>query len=300
MDKKIIRQLQTACDITYNIPGLREMPKPYRKNTPINALKFAYDFKVFTGGPKERDAGIIGLVDLNKNWFKKYDIVIAFRGTVGILDWLNDFKGILVSSPYSKGKIHKGFLDSLRNLEEEMYEELMTLVKKHPLAKIYITGHSKGGALATLMGQFIISKNKKLKRKISVVTFGSPRVGNKEFSSDYDINHYRYESFWDIVPHLPFSEQECLLCEKLSVDHMLKDFMKLTPYVHVGKSRIFKKKRKDLVEENRLDKDMLKNKDISKEELISFQSILKEIRLRTIPQMIDVHVYDYDDIPHDI
>jgi len=301
--KSILKQLQIACDITYSIPGLKQHLAPYRKNVPTDSLNFKDEFIVIKGGHKDRDVGIIGLVDFNNYIRKRYDILIAFKGTVGLLDWLNDCKGVLVNSPYSKGKVHKGFLDSIRNLEEEMYEKVVELLKESSNAKIYITGHSKGGALATLMAKFLINKNKKFKRKIKVVTFGSPRVGDKDFRSDYDVEHYRYESFWDLVPHLPFSEQECSLCEKVSdffeKNPMLSDFMKLTPYTHVGEARVFKKNKK-----RKLDKIDIKidfadcplTDVVSEEELKSFVSLISGIKLGTLPEIIDAHVFDYDDI----
>ena len=164
MNKNIVKQLQIACNITYSIPGLKQHIKPYRKDTPSNALKFKDGFDLFKGGYDDRDIGLIGLVDFNET--DKYNILIAFRGTVGVFDWLNDFRDDLVDSPYSKGKVHRGFLDSIKNLEVPMNEKLNELLRDNGGAIIYITGHSKGGALATLMGQFIVSNNEDLKDHI--------------------------------------------------------------------------------------------------------------------------------------
>jgi len=283
---------------------LKQVPKHYRKTTPYTDVKFKDDFALFTGGRGNIDVGLIGLVDFNENG--KYDILIAFRGTVGVLDWINDCKERLVDSPYSKGKVHKGFLDSIIHLEGPMYNKLNELLNEHPEATIYITGHSKGGALATLMGQRILKDKKDFKDRIRIVTFGSPRVGDNDFRSDYNLEHYRYESFWDIVPHLPFSEQECLLCAKLTTffekHHILGDFIKLPHYIHVGEGRVFKRDKKRSFEnfKAKIDLELPIEDDEMNEELKSFQSLLSAIHLNTLLQIIDVHIFDYDDIPDDL
>jgi predicted lipase len=46
--------------------------------------------------------------------------------------------------------------------------------------KVVFTGHSLGGALATLCGASVKDEIPDL--HVSVITFGSPRVGNKQFA----------------------------------------------------------------------------------------------------------------------
>lgn len=65
---------------------------------------------------------------------------------------------------------------------------------------LFISGHSMGGALAVLAGLAMAH------HAPSLLTFGSPRVGDALFSEgvDYIIEDYeRIEAAGDVVPHLP-------------------------------------------------------------------------------------------------
>lgn len=57
-------------------------------------------------------------------------------------------------------------------------------IYNNPKAKLYLTGHSLGGAVATLLGERLVSAGMP-KDKIHVITFGAPAVGNKVFASRY-------------------------------------------------------------------------------------------------------------------
>ncbi len=64
---------------------------------------------------------------------------------------------------------------------------------------IWITGHSLGGALATLSGRDLPNKF----QPHAIFTFGAPRVGNPAFSDNYDRTNHQFVNEDDIVPHLP-------------------------------------------------------------------------------------------------
>jgi len=305
MEKSVRNQLQAACNITYSIPGLKELPARYRKNTPYTDAGFIDGFSLFTGGPGDIDVGLIGMADFGrKKLFKhRYDVLIAFRGTVGILDWLNDCRANQVDSPFSKGKVHQGFLNSVKNLEEPILNKLDELMLEYPDAMIYITGHSKGGALATLMGFCVLSRHKDYLKRIKIATFGSPRVGDSDFCDDYPFEHYRYESFLDLVPHLSFSEQESsLLINETNFfkkHPAIRDFLHLPPYKHVGKRRVFKQMKKQPHLHKHSDLPV-ETDDHSLETLNSFQSIVAVMDIHTLEAIVDAHVFDYDDMPDDL
>ena len=69
-----------------------------------------------------------------------------------------------------------------------------------------MTGHSSGAAEATLMAFNLDIDYLQNYRIYSLVTFGSPRVGNLEFINflgNYNFISYRVTHYFDIVPHLP-------------------------------------------------------------------------------------------------
>jgi len=71
-------------------------------------------------------------------------IVIAFRGTENIRDWVTDTKIRFVNVRHH-GKVHRGFNDALDSVWPEI---IKTLKGVHVYAQsLWITGHSVGGAL---------------------------------------------------------------------------------------------------------------------------------------------------------
>jgi len=125
--------------------------------------------------------------------------VLSFRGTepTKLTDLLTDAKANLVSA--IAGRVHSGFMDAYRSVEKDIEKEILKL-KDIP---IYITGHSLGAALATLATQ-CLEQNHTIRDQIAACyTFGSPRVGNKEFDGELKSVVYRVVNTTDIVTVIP-------------------------------------------------------------------------------------------------
>ena len=77
-----------------------------------------------------------------------------------------------------------------------------------PPLKIYLTGHSKGGSLASLFA-LALHQDQKLPSPELVCTFGAARVGNAAFGAYFEsiINQVTYENDGDLVPFLPPGEE---------------------------------------------------------------------------------------------
>ena len=89
---------------------------------------------------------------------------------------------------------------------------MQALVNKHPSASILVTGHSLGGALATLAALHLKGKLSNFKNAFHFYTFGSPRVGNFFFSNHLNTvfsngAYSRVTHYDDPVPHLPLDIQ---------------------------------------------------------------------------------------------
>ncbi|KAK5986358.1 Triacylglycerol lipase [Trichostrongylus colubriformis] len=72
--------------------------------------------------------------------------------------------------------------------------------------KAVFTGHSLGGALATLAAARTAKQGLRTSERITVYTYGEPRVGDAQFATNYDSmikDSYRVVFRRDIVPHLP-------------------------------------------------------------------------------------------------
>ena len=134
-------------------------------------------------------------------------VFISFRGTDKPKDllWnLNFFTTDFLSD--KKLKVHMGFSEQFFAIEPSITND----ISKREFTNIYFEGHSLGGALATLAALFYSNKFKGTNKKIKCITFGSPRVGNKDFVTKFhnDVpNSYRVVNDDDAVVQLPFHDE---------------------------------------------------------------------------------------------
>ena len=124
--------------------------------------------------------------------------LLAFRGTQNIGNCLTDADTLFVSqSPYP-GRVHCGFAEAVEEVWPEVRRILGSPSRARPL---WVTGHSLGGAMATLASVRLTSEGYKVR---AVYTYGSPRVGDRLFRDSYSLANYRFVNDNDLVPHLPF------------------------------------------------------------------------------------------------
>ena len=123
-------------------------------------------------------------------------IIVSFRGThfldqEGSLDFnniINDIKVVQKPTDDICGgcKIHTGFISSFVIIKENVRKTIYKLKEKYT-GGLYFTGHSYGGALATLAAASFM---KIPEFSSCLVTFGAPRVGNQEFAAYINSNIY--------------------------------------------------------------------------------------------------------------
>lgn len=115
------------------------------------------------------------------------DIVIAVRGTEGKLaDWWTDLNGALVENKYGAGKVHNGFNVALNSIYASIEKYIGQHRDLNPPAKsrLYLCGHSLGGALAlTCAARLVADSN--MPTVAGVFTFGAPRVGDEVYAKAY-------------------------------------------------------------------------------------------------------------------
>ncbi|PSC76800.1 alpha beta-hydrolase [Micractinium conductrix] len=141
-------------------------------------------------------------------------IVIAFRGTDShsIYNWVQNMRtwrtDLALGYPGApKGAlVHGGFFYSYNSsaLAANVSSAVQRLLAAHPGAPIYATGHSMGGALATLCA--LDMKLNLGATDVRLYTFGSPRVGNAIFAQWFEEQiavHWRFTHDRDIVPSVP-------------------------------------------------------------------------------------------------
>jgi hypothetical protein len=123
-------------------------------------------------------------------------LVVAFRGTEARerVDWATNLRARLV--PFDAGgSVHGGFLRALEH--EETWRQLERHIREHQgKRRLVFTGHSLGGALASLAAAR--HPNSRL-----LYTFGAPKVGDRDFARNTARDHQRIVNGRDLVPRLP-------------------------------------------------------------------------------------------------
>lgn len=128
-------------------------------------------------------------------------IVLAFRGTGidSLKNWLSNDNVVQIPAA-GGGVVHKGFANALQSVWQEVRA---ALPKPAAGQTLWVTGHSLGGALATLAGAQLLAEGFPV---AAVYTYGSPRVGNAVFAEGYQPTYYRLVHNLDIVPHVPLGQ----------------------------------------------------------------------------------------------
>lgn len=138
--------------------------------------------------------------------YETNSMFVSFRGSSNLENWIDDIQ-ISHISPYNDSniKVSKGFYTAYSFIKEEIFENLDILSKKYNSQQVEVTGHSLGAAEATLLIYDLLYQYSQY-NIIHFYTFGSPRIGNKNFVnsiSQFKEEQFRITHYYDIVPHLP-------------------------------------------------------------------------------------------------
>jgi predicted lipase len=128
---------------------------------------------------------------------------VSFRGTSTWMDVIHDLDTRPVPADARPDiTVHAGFRYKFFSIKNALEEVLMENLADFDT--LVLTGHSLGGALATIAAPFLSDMFPA--KTVKCISFGSPRVGNenfvKWFQSTVDSN-VRIVNEHDPVPHLP-------------------------------------------------------------------------------------------------
>ncbi|KAJ4771045.1 alpha/beta-Hydrolases superfamily protein [Rhynchospora pubera] len=196
--------------------------------------------------------------DEGKMWLGRRDIVVAWRGTQEVSEWLKDMDVTLVSASELVGQsttgdepsVHNGFLsiytsDNLtstitkQSARDQALTEIARLMDKYSgeETSITITGHSLGAAIATLNAIDIVSKHLNRTNNsssktcpVTAIVFASPRVGNSSFKNAFsqmsNLRLLRVRNVKDVVPNIPPPIRYTDIGVELTIDVMKSPFIK--------------------------------------------------------------------------
>ena len=149
--------------------------------------------------------------------------VVAFRGSADKKDWKEDLT--VKHVPFARAQageavvgtgrkaaagtpgavvpmVHKGFNDytdaALAGLAKT---DLFRSLRADPGSRLLLTGHSLGGAAATLLGMRLVTEWMP-RDQVRVITFGAPAIGNDAFAETYGpgLNLLRVVNTADPIP----------------------------------------------------------------------------------------------------
>ena len=126
----------------------------------------------------------------------------AFRGTDEKGDWLTNLNAI-GAEEFAGGKFHRGFVGSFSDVWASL-NQIYWEKRREKKRPIFITGHSLGGALATICAAYF---NYKDWPYMGLYTFGSPRCVEKHtariFNMECRERAFRFQNSSDIVTRMP-------------------------------------------------------------------------------------------------
>ena len=126
-------------------------------------------------------------------------VILAFRGTeiTEYADIKADINASLeeVSIAGHRVLVHSGYWHAFGHVKDAIEQKLKDYKDDY---QIYFTGHSLGGALATVALKYFSSD-----ASGACYTFGAPPVGIKDFENHIKTPLYRIMNHLDIVPNLP-------------------------------------------------------------------------------------------------
>lgn len=142
-------------------------------------------------------------------------IILVFRGTVGALQLIYES----IETAYDAnvpwiggGNVSKYFRDAFVDIwNGGMKDDFTYLKQRYPSYKLWVIGHSLGGALASLCSSYVVANGLFASVDMMSYTFGQPRVGDANYANWHDTivkTAYRVTHYKDPVPHLPLLNME--------------------------------------------------------------------------------------------
>ncbi|KAH6688996.1 Alpha/Beta hydrolase protein [Plectosphaerella plurivora] len=132
-------------------------------------------------------------------------IVLSIRGSANVRNWITNLQFTFSScSDLAKNcKVHNGFGDAWAEIRTTVLDAIRTTRAANPTYSIVTTGHSLGGAVATIAAAYI---RKVENTPVDIYSFGSPRAGNDYFANFVTAQagaEFRLTHGADPVPRLP-------------------------------------------------------------------------------------------------
>lgn len=161
-------------------------------------------------------AGVFATTFSESEW-----VIVVFRGTTP-----SPLRGLIRESQINgragqaefiggAGRVHAGYAEAYEMLRKDIEDAVRREMDEAPSSsgkskRLVVTGHSLGGALSTICAGRLAAEYGKEGVTVDAVTFGQPRVGDKEFVRHLDedlpnLNYARVVHGGDLFARVPTS-----------------------------------------------------------------------------------------------
>ncbi|GMT04677.1 hypothetical protein PENTCL1PPCAC_26851, partial [Pristionchus entomophagus] len=218
------RMLLASLIILFSIPGSRSMSILYThkrgretlniaaaaySDNPIRCLQYTFPnshYKILSSVEVPCDSRNHTCAMFTAISVAEKKIVVSFRGTTTneqlVVEGLESLENGV--DWYGVGQVNRYFYEATEILWKYLERHLEQPSSSH--FRVLFTGHSLGGAMATLAAMKTHVKKLRPKYLISLITYGEPRVGNRVFAHNTQAalaDSWRVVHRADMVPHLP-------------------------------------------------------------------------------------------------
>lgn len=165
---------------------------------------------------------------------KDHNLYVVLQGTNTIYHWIHNFSLLLTKDE----GIHTGFKKYAELCKNELIDDILMnkclkdIESFDEIDNVYFTAHSLG-ASAILILVYELLKQKYFDNKylsdinVDIVLFGSPKSGNDQFNKEFNklinnhsnINIYRYNLKYDLIPHYPPIDIYSHVCDDIILEN---------------------------------------------------------------------------------
>lgn len=191
-------------------PELNQLKNVYKKlGFSEKNMEFHYniDYKA-SGLGKDQAAFSFASKEINSAKGKRTLVILTIRGTPGSApEWISNVN--VADSTHNSELIHEGFFRTQTIIQKALIYYLLKKKIDPDSTYFLITGHSRGAALANLIGANLADQGYFDTENIYVYTFAAPNVSQEEKVKDS-----KYNFIWnivnpeDIVPIVPLNRHD--------------------------------------------------------------------------------------------
>ncbi|KAJ2819695.1 hypothetical protein FBU31_005443, partial [Coemansia sp. 'formosensis'] len=137
-------------------------------------------------------------------------IIVAFRGTDNLLQWVDNTDVLQMQWPaaINDSYVHRGFMRGYLSVQRIVLDAIREVAVNYPGYSISLVGHSLGGAKAAICLLDLSLTMPELLPRLRLYTQGQPRVGNRGFANAINalgvlVSREIYE--YDLIPRIPLA-----------------------------------------------------------------------------------------------